>query len=229
METGRATQPVAETTWPSKRVYAMAAICLLVGTAIGYLLHISQPPIPPPSPANEARVQINTPLNNSQPNSTSSTLRGHMPSLDEMKQLADKKAMPLLEKLKSDSNNIELLNQVGYIYQSAHQFKLAADYYSKALQVKPKNVAIRTEMATCLYYSGDVDGALGQLQQALNYDPNNANSLFNLGMIKWRGKHDNKGAEMAWKQLLKTNPQLSAERKADVQKRLDEVRMQNKN
>ena len=84
-------------------------------------------------------------------------------------------------------------------------------------------------MATCLYYSGDVDGALGQLQQALNYDPNNANSLFNLGMIKWRGKHDNKGAEMAWKQLLKTNPQLSAERKADVQKRLDEVRMQNKN
>jgi cytochrome c-type biogenesis protein CcmH/NrfG len=154
---------------------------------------------------------------------------GHMPSLEEMKQLADKKAAPLLEKLKSDPNNIDLLNQVGHIYQSAHQFKLAADYYSKALQAEPKNVVIRTEMATCLYYSGDVDKAIGQLQQALQYDPKNANSLFNLGMIKWRGKHDNKGAEMAWEQLLKTNPQLSAERKADVQKRLTEVRIPDKN
>jgi cytochrome c-type biogenesis protein CcmH/NrfG len=153
---------------------------------------------------------------------------GHMPSLEEMKQMADKKAAPLLEKLKGDPNNSDLLIQVGNIYKSTHQFKEAAVYYDKALQVDPKNVAIRTEMASCLYYNGDVDGAINQLQQALHYDPKDANSLFNLGMIKWQGKQDSKGAVAAWQQLLKSNPQLSAERKATVQKLMADVQMQGK-
>jgi len=153
---------------------------------------------------------------------------GHVPSLEQMKQMADKKAAPLLEKLKTDPANSDLLFQVGNIYRSTHQFKEALDYYGKALQVSPKNVAIRTEMASCLYYNGDVDGAIGQLQQALSYDPKDANSLFNLGMIKWQGKHDSKGAIDTWKQLLKLNPQLSAERKATVQKLMADAQMQGK-
>jgi cytochrome c-type biogenesis protein CcmH/NrfG len=39
-----------------------------------------------------------------------------------------------------------------------------------------------------------------------------------MGIIKLQGKHDNKGAVAAWQQLLKTNPDLSEERKAMVQK-----------
>jgi cytochrome c-type biogenesis protein CcmH/NrfG len=67
---------------------------------------------------------------------------------------------------------------------------------------------VRTEMASCLYYTGDVDGALGQLQQSLKYEPRDANSLFNLGMIRWKGKNDPTGAIAAWQELLKTNPKL---------------------
>jgi len=63
-------------------------------------------------------------------------------------------------------------------------------------------------MASCLYYTGDVDGALGQLQQSLKYEPRDANSLFNLGMIRWKGKNDPTGAIAAWQELLKTNPKL---------------------
>jgi cytochrome c-type biogenesis protein CcmH/NrfG len=153
---------------------------------------------------------------------------GHRPNLEEMKQMADKKAAPLVEKLKGDPNNSDLLIQVGNIYKATHQFKEAAAYYDKALQVDPKNVGIRTEMASCLYYNGDVDGAISQLQQALHYDPKDANSLFNLGMMKWRGKQDSKGAVAAWQQLLKSNPQLSAERKATVQKLMADAQMQGK-
>ena len=96
------------------------------------------------------------------------------------------------------------------------------------MKVDPKNVALRTETASCLYYSGDVEGAISQLQQALQYDPKDANSLFNLGMIKWKGKQDSKGALAAWQQLLKSNPQLSADRKATVQKLMADVQMQGK-
>ena len=118
--------------------------------------------------------------------------------------------------------------QVAHIYEATHQFKEAAGYYDRALQVDPKNVAIRTAMASCLYYSDDVDGAIRQLQQALHYDPKDANSLFNLGLIKWQGKQDSQGALAAWRELLKTNPELSAERKATVQKLMAEVQTKGK-
>lgn len=209
------TQPEVVSAWHAKQVYAMAVICLVVGLAIGYLFRGSQSPAAPAQPAAKAEAAPTGHM-------------GGMPSLEQMKQMADKKAAPLLEKLKGDPNNSDLLIQVGNIYKSTHQFKDAAGYYDKVVQVNPKNVAIRTELASCLYYNGDVDGAIGQLQQGLHYDPKDANSLFNLGMIKWQGKQDSKGAVAAWKELLKSNPQLSAERKATVQKLMADVQMQGK-
>jgi cytochrome c-type biogenesis protein CcmH/NrfG len=209
------TQPTAGSVWQAKQVYAMAAICLVVGLAIGYLFRGSQSPASPAQPV--ANVQPSAPAN--------AMGGGHMPSLEEMKQMADKKAEPLIEKLKSDPNNSSLLIQIGNLYKGTHQFQDAADYYGKAVKIDPKNVAIRTEMASCMYYSGDVDGAISQLQQSLHYDPKDANSLFNLGMVKWQGKQDSKGALAAWKELLKSNPQISADRKATVQKLMADVQM----
>ena len=198
--------------WGVKQVYGMAVICLVVGVAIGYLFRGSKSPAPT-APA----------VNASQQSSPAGTMGRHVPSLAEMKQMADKKAAPLLDKLKNDPANSDLLIQVGNIYRSTHQFKDAVGYYDKALKIDPKNVPIRTEMASCMYYNGDVDAAIGQLQQALHYDPKDVNSLFNLGMIKWQGKQDTKGALAAWRELLKSNPQLSADRKATVQKLIADV------
>jgi cytochrome c-type biogenesis protein CcmH/NrfG len=146
-----------------------------------------------------------------------------MPSLEEMKQMSDKQAAPLLDKLKSDPANSALLAQIGAIYHTTHQFKAAAAYYGKAVQIDPGNVALRTKLASSLYRDGDVDGAIAQLNQGLGYDPRDANSLFDLGMIKLQGKQDGKGALAAWQQLLKTNPQLSADRKATVLKLMADV------
>jgi cytochrome c-type biogenesis protein CcmH/NrfG len=140
-----------------------------------------------------------------------------------MKQAADKQAAPLLDKLKGEPNSSALLAQVGAIYHGSHQFKEASAYYGKAVQIDPTNVALRNKLASSLYRSGDVDGAIGQLNQALSYAPKDANSLFNLGMIRLQGKGDGKGAVAAWQQLLKSNPQLSEDRKADVQKLMANV------
>jgi cytochrome c-type biogenesis protein CcmH/NrfG len=211
-------QETDRSVWLVKQVYAMAGLCLIVGLAIGYLFRGSQSPVlPAPSESS------------SQPAAIPNAMGGRMPTIEQMKQMADKKAAPLLEKLKSDRYNSDLIIEVGKIYNSTHQFKEAAGYYDKALQVTPNNVAIRTEMASCLYYSGDVDGAISQLQQSLRYDPKDANSLFNLGMVKWQGKKDGKGALAAWQLLLKSNPQLSADRKATVEKLMADIQMGNKN
>ena len=190
--------------WKPTQVYAMAGICLILGAALGYLFR-----------GSESRTA------QASQTATSSAAAGspqQMPSLDDMKRMADKQAEPLLAKLKADPKNSQLLNQVGLIYKATHQFKDAAGYFQKAIDADPKNVSARTELASCLFYNGDADGAIKQLQQSLTYDPKDANSLFNLGVIRMQAKNDPSGAVTAWQQLLKLNPTLDGGRKAAVEK-----------
>jgi len=208
--------------WEAKQVYALAVVCLVIGLAVGYLFRGSRSPAP----------QVNSTRAASAPGGAAPAgmggagAMGRPVTLDQMKQMADKQAEPLLAKLKDDPKNADLLIQIGSIYLSTHQFKEAADYFGRSLAVKPNNIPIRTQMASCLYYSGDVDGALKQLELATAADPKDANSLFNLGYIRWQGKKDSKGALAAWTQLLKMNPQLEPTKKAQVEKLMAEVRGQ---
>ena len=220
MEKEIAVRPSVKSPWQAKQAYAMAVISLVVGLAMGYLVRGSQSPASSP-PKTVAAAS-------SSPHATGGMGGGAMPSLDQMKKMADDKAAPLLEKLKNDPTNTALLTKVGDLYQATHQFQEAAGYYEKVLHIDPKNVPARAQMASCLYYTGDIDGAISQLQQALQYDPKDANSLFNLGMIKLQGKKDSKGAVAAWQLLLKSNPQLAGDRKAMVQKLIANVRTQSK-
>jgi len=206
----------SSTNWQSSQVYVMASICLALGLGIGYLLRGSQ---------SQAKSPVAVPIAAADGKGAAGQ---KMPSLDDMKHMADKKAEPLLQKLKTDPNNADLLIQVGGMYEATHQFQDAAAYFDKALAIGPKNVAIRARMASCLYYSGDVDGAISQLERSLTYDPKDPNSLFNLGVIRWNGKKDSKGAIIAWQQLLKSNPGLGADKKQQVQKLIAEVEKQNK-
>lgn len=198
--------------WHPTSAYIMAAVCLLLGTLVGYLLRGSAAPASP-------GVQI------SGGGTTASTAaEPQMPSLDDLKRMADKQAEPVLAKLQASPNNPDLLTQLGAIYEATHRFKEAAEYYHKALAIKPDNVAVRTRAASCLYYAGEVDAAISQLQRSLEDDPHNANALFNLGLIKWQGKKDAQGALGAWQMLLDSNPKLEAPKKADVQSLMAEVR-----
>jgi cytochrome c-type biogenesis protein CcmH/NrfG len=192
--------------WTPGQVSLLAAVCLVLGLVGGYFL-----------PAGKAANSAHPPSVASAPNAPHP-----MPTMEQMKALADAKAAPLLEKLKTTPNDAGLLAQVGAIYNSMHQFKEAARYYDKSLKLDPKNVPIRTELASSLYYSGDVDGALAQLDQALKYDPQDTNSLFNIGVIRWKGKKDAAGAIAAWQQLLKVHPDL--DRRPIVEKMIAEAR-----
>jgi cytochrome c-type biogenesis protein CcmH/NrfG len=200
--------------WTPAQVYAMAGICLFIGVVLGYLFRGSES-----HTAQTLAVSQATSAGNA-----ASAPTPPMPSLEDMKHMADKQAEPLLAKLKADPKNADVLKQVAKVYESTHQFKDAATYYGKAIEVDPKDVPTRIQMASCLFYSGDVDGSLAQLEQALKIDPKDVNSQFDLGWIRMRGKNDAKGAIAAWTQLLKTNPQLEPAKKAQVEKLIAEVR-----
>ena len=185
-------------TWTATQTYVMAAVCLVIGVLVGYLVRGS---------ANPAS-QVTTAAEMQQPASAPPAGMGQqrMPSLEDMKRMADKQAEPLLATLKTDPKNVEVLNKTALTYKAAHQFKDAITYFQKALEIDPQNVPIRTDMASCMYYTGDVDGALAELDKSLTYDPKHAGTLMNIGIIKWKGKNDVNGAISAWQTLLKLNP-----------------------
>jgi len=193
--------------WTPGQVGLLASVCLVLGLAGGYFLPAGRAANPAHRPAVASAPSAPHPL----------------PTMEQMKALADAKAAPLLEKLKTTPNDAGLLAQLGAIYNSMHQFQEAAQYYDKSLKLDPKNVPVRTELASSLYYSGDVDGALAQLDQALKYDPKDTNSLFNIGVIRWKGKKDAPGAIAAWQELLKVHPNL--DRRPIVERMIAEARM----
>jgi len=196
--------------WQCWQVYVMAAVCLLVGVLVGYLMRGSAP---------VASTQV--PATQSVP-AAPAAAQQRVPTLDDMKRMADKQAESLLAKLKTDPNNPDLLNQVGSIYRMTHQFQTAATYYQKSLDLNPKNVGPRTDLASCLYYQGDVDGAIAQLEKSLTYDPKHAGTLLNLGLIRWKGKNDSAGAIASWQKLLKFYPNY--EHKDTVEKLIAEAK-----
>jgi len=209
--TSASPEPVVS--WSPRIVYGLATVCLFLGVFVGYLVRGSSQP---------TSFQV---LESAQTQSIPGVPQDHpTPTLDQMKQLANKRAEPLLAQLKKNAGDKKTLVQIAYVYKSAHQFQEAVNYFSKALEGDPKDVAVRTEMASCIYYSGDVDGALSQLQQSLKYEPHDSNSLFNLGMIKWKGKNDPAGAIATWQELLKTNPKL--DRRPVVEQMIAEARHQ---
>lgn len=213
---GNDAEPGVANGWKPRQVYVVAGICLVLGVALGYLFRGSESGSFQTSQAPQMVSAAGAPAG-TQP---------QMPSLEDMKRMSDKQAGPLLAKLKTDPKNSQLLNQIGTLYKATHQFKEAAGYYQRAVDADPKNTAARTDLATCLYYQGDADGAIGQLQWSLRDNPGDPNSLFNLGIIRLQAKHDSTGAVNAWQELLNRNPELPDEKKTEVQKLIAQARSQ---
>ncbi len=218
---------VSKPAWQPRQLVVMCAVCLAAGFLAGYLLRGSaSSPFPAHPVAAEAPGPSSPASEYSGPLPAAQQTPKAMPTMDDLQRMADKKALPLLTKLKSDPKNPQLWNQVGLAYKSAHQFKQAAGYFEKSLQYNPKDVGVRADYASCLYYTGDVDGALAQLNQSLTYDPQHAGTLMNIGIIKWRGKNDIDGAVAAWEKLLQLHPDFP--QKDLVQQMITQAKQGNK-
>ena len=186
--------------WTSTQAYTLMVICLLAGIVAGWLLRGSQPPAA--LAADQNGVQAAAPA-------------GEQPTPQQLKKMADTQAAPLLAQLPSDSRNAELLAKIANIYYDTQQYPEAIGYYQRALQVQPANSSVRTDLATAIWYTGDADGAISEFDKALAYEPNKANTLFNLGVVKWQGKMDINGAVAAWQKLLATNPNYENKQKVE--------------
>jgi tetratricopeptide (TPR) repeat protein len=178
--------------WNNAQTYGMAAVCLILGIAVGYLMHAPSAATPP---AN---------VSTASPSSTPSA-SPEMPSAADLKRMADKKVEPLLEQLQKHPNDADLLAQIGRSYMMAQQFQSAQKYYEQSIAAKAKPDALN-ELAFVYVKLGDIDKAIAMLNKGLVIDPRNSKILYNLGYFEWKGKADPKAAIDAWQALLKADP-----------------------
>ncbi len=202
--------------WTSAQAFAVAGLCLLLGMAGGWFIHKSIGSARTTNSVARPAAPVGTP-----PAAPFGSLAA-TPTPEELKKMADTQAAPLLESLKTDPNNPDLLVRIGNIYYDVKQYGTAIDYYERSLKLQPANAAVRTDMGTAYWYMGNADTALAEFNKALTYEPNKANTLFNLGIVKWQGKNDAKGAITDWQKLLDTNPNYAARDK--VQQLIDQAK-----
>ena len=199
----------SKTTWTSTQVYVMSAICLLLGLAAGYLVRgPGQPTVVATQAATAAAPDPSAALQ-------------QQPTPEQMKRMADSKAAPLLLRLQTSPSDAQLLAEIGNIYYDTQTYDEAISYYKRSLAAK-EDLNVRTDMGTSYFYLGDSDAALAEFARVLKADPKFDNALFNVGMVKFQGKMDARGAIAAWEQLLKQSPNHA--RRADIEQMIAQAK-----
>ncbi len=178
-------------TWTSTQAYVLAAFCLLLGVALGYLFRGSASV--DAAPVAAATTQQGSGITQQQPDSNAQAALAQA-------------AAPLLDAVNQNPNDFDALVKLGNMFYDGQEFPSAIQYYERALAIHPENPDVRTDMGTAYWYTGNADKALAAMQTSLKYRPGHPQTLFNLGWVRWQGKQDPKGAIEAWQQLLKANP-----------------------
>lgn len=201
--------------WTVKQAMMLAVLSLAAGIAGGWVIRAWQTPV-----ANGAAK----PANAAATAGMGAMASPQTPSAAQLKAMADAKAAPLLDQLKASPKNADVLVGLGNLYYDAQQYPAAVDYYGRVLQARPSDVAVRTDMGTAFWFMGDAGRAIAEFDTALGYAPNNANTLFNRGLVRWKGKADSSGALEDWEKLLKANPNYEGRDK--VEQMMAEARQQ---
>jgi len=179
--------------WTNTQTYSMALICLILGLAVGYLMHTPEDVKPTAPAATNSTAAASAGMGNS------------MPTAADLKRMADKQVEPLLAQLQKNPKDPQLLAQIGRAYFAAQQFQTAVPYYEQSAAAKA-DPEVLNELAFAEYSLGDPDKGIAALNRALAVDPKNAKALFNLGMFEWHGKSDPEAAIAAWQKFVKANP-----------------------
>jgi cytochrome c-type biogenesis protein CcmH/NrfG len=209
------TNKASMTHWSGVRANTLAVVLLVVGMAGGWFIH---------GPESAAASGSAKAVGISAPGKMVGDSTSQSPSPSRLKEMADAQTATLLDKLKTDPDNPDLLAGIGNVYYDSRQYPVAIEYYRRALVTTPSNPSVRTDMATAYWYMGNADAAIAEFNKALTYAPNNPNTLLNLGLVKWKGKSDIAGALADWERLLAANPNY--ESKDKVQQMMAEAKIQ---
>jgi tetratricopeptide (TPR) repeat protein len=87
-----------------------------------------------------------------------------------------------------------------------YRFNEAIAAYQNALELDPKNVDVRVDMAICYRNIGNPQKAVEEFRKAITINPNHLNAHRNLGVVLAFDLGDKKQAAKEWEEYLRLAP-----------------------
>jgi len=112
----------------------------------------------------------------------------------------------LTAKIKQNPRDFDSIVELANLNFDQKNYTDAISLYKNALQIRPDDLQVETDMGTAMFYQNRFDDAIAEFQQILQKDPKNAQALFNLGVTMLHGKNDPKRALEYWERMIDTNP-----------------------
>ncbi len=98
-----------------------------------------------------------------------------------------------------------LASQQERAQEAADKFGQAISYYQKSLELNPANPDVQTDLASVLFYTGQVDSALKELDKVIKKNPKHENANFNRALILELSGQTEAAIE-AWEKFIERFP-----------------------
>lgn len=109
-------------------------------------------------------------------------------------------------RIESNPRDFDALRELGNLQYDQLNYSKAAEWYAKALEVRPNDVDVRNDRGGALFSAGRTDEAFVEFEKCLSLNPNHPQSLMNYGLALLKVKDDRAGALKLWKRLVEANP-----------------------
>ena len=129
------------------------------------------------------------------------------------------------ERLEKNPKDLEALIVLGNANYDMKRYEKSEEMYVRALEIDPKNLFVRTDLASAYKYTGNVERAISELKKVLSFDPRHKTALYNLGVILLNDKKDREGAIKAWEDIINHDPKSSFS--IELQKKVSELKKSN--
>ena len=96
--------------------------------------------------------------------------------------------------------------QLGAAYLVDNRFAAAEPELLAALELNPKEPLVHNNLANLYAMTGRADRSEAELRLELEIDPASSRALFNLGVLRMRGRHDREAVAL-WKDAIRADPE----------------------
>jgi cytochrome c-type biogenesis protein CcmH/NrfG len=116
----------------------------------------------------------------------------------------------LEKETRQNASNVAAWIELGNAYFDSDQYERSIQAYRKALDLKPDNADVWTDMGVMQRKAGRPQEAVKAFDQAIAVNPKHEVSRLNKGIVLFHDLQDTAGAIQSWEGLLEINPTAMA-------------------
>jgi len=142
----------------------------------------------------------------SAPTSSGATPLEASPTATAVPSLDPDRVAELIATAEADAQDVQSRILLAGMYFDSHSFEQAIPWYEEVVRLMPEDVQAITNLGISYYYVGLPERAVEQLERSLEIEPDHAQTLVSLGVVKAFGLEDLDGASAAWQRVLEVAP-----------------------